>query len=36
LVLSDGLLSKEELEKILDFKEMIKPGILDEDALKKE
>ena len=36
LVLSDELLSKEELEKILDFKEMIKPGILDEDALKKE
>ena len=36
LVLSDGLLSKDELEKILDFKEMIKPGILDEDALKKE
>lgn len=36
LVLSDGLLTKYELEKILDFKEMIKPGILDEDALKKE
>ncbi len=36
LVLTDELLSKEELEKILDFKQMIKPGILDEDALKKE
>ena len=36
LVLSAGLLSEGELEKILDFKQMIKPGILDEDALKKD
>lgn len=36
IVLEDGIISEEELEKILNFKEMIKPGILDEDALKKE
>ena len=35
----DDLLNEDELKKILDFlnfKEKIKPSILDEDALKKE
>ena len=36
LVREDHLLSEEELEIVLDFKQMIKPGILDEQALKKE
>lgn len=33
LVVEENLLSNEELDKILDFKKMIKPGILDEEDL---
>lgn len=36
LVLAEGILSEADLGKILDFKEMIKPGILDEDSLIKD
>ena len=36
LILEDKILDQEELDKILDFKQMIKPGILDEDALKRD
>lgn len=33
LVLKEGLLDEKELDKILDFKKMIKPGILDEEKI---
>lgn len=36
LVIEAQILNESELEKILDFKEMIKPGILDEEALRGE
>ncbi|MDU3153226.1 MAG: aspartate ammonia-lyase, partial [Anaerococcus hydrogenalis] len=36
LVLEEKLLGEDELDKILDFKKMITPGILEEDKLDEK
>ena len=36
LVLEKDLINEDELDKILDFKKMIKPGILDEEKISKK
>lgn len=36
LVLEEGLIAEDELDKILDFKKMIRPGIMEEDQLEEK